>query len=61
MKPGTVRYRLRFVKGQADFQVLEDGTLHEYTCGQRHQLTFKFIRLDSILLQWHNAIELCKK
>ena len=60
MKPGTVRYRLRFVKGQADFQVLEDGTLHEYTCGQCHQLTFKFIRLDSILSQWHNAIELCK-
>ena len=61
VKPGTVRYWLRSVKGQADFQISEDGTLHEYTCGQRHQLTFKFIRIDGILQQWHNVVELCKK
>ena len=51
IKPGTVRYQLKFMKGQSDFQILEDGTLQEYTCGQRHQLTFKFFRVDSILSQ----------
>ena len=61
VKPGTVRYQLRFVKGRPDFQVLEDGTLQEYTYGQRYQLTFKFIRIDSILSQWHDVIKLCKK
>ena len=61
VKPGTVRYWLRFVKGQADFQISGDGTLHEHTWGQRYQLTFKFIHIDGILQQWHNVVELYKK
>jgi len=61
VKPGTVRYQLKFIKGRSDFQILEDGTLKEYTYGQRYQLTFKFIRIDGIVSQWHDVIELCKK
>lgn len=61
VKSGTVRYQLKFIKGRPDFQILEDGTLQEYTCGQRHQLTFKFIRGDGILSQWHDVIDLGNK
>lgn len=61
VQPGTVRYQLKLLKGQPDFQILEDGTLQECTFGQRHQLTFKFIRSDGILSKWHDTVELCKK
>ena len=33
VKPGTVRYQLKFIKGRPDFQILEGGTLQEHTYG----------------------------
>ena len=53
IKPGTVRYQLKFMKGQSDFQILEDGTLQEYTCGQHHQLTFN---LSVLIVFYHSGM-----
>ena len=61
VQPKTVKYELKFCKGKPDYQLLEDGTLQQYTYGIRHQLFFRFVRGDGISSQWYKTLDLCKK
>jgi len=59
VEPKTVKYHLKYCAGKPDYQLLDDGTLKQYTFGTRHQLIFRFICGDGISSQWYNILNLC--